>query len=259
MGDKLKNLFSKWPKDFHGYLEAIKTFMMKGGWLFIVLFFVDLITKLSMNAYFGGVGANRVRPDIEVIPNVLRFTLIYNTGMSYGALANQGPAYRIALAVVSFIAGIAIFYLMWRYRKKLNLLKYYSLFLILAGDWGNFIDRAFYWDKNGIYGVIDWIGVGNESWPQFFTFVCNIADICISVGVVLLVLSFIIDGIKELNKDNQTRKSYASKNGTAKKKEQGEGVSKEELDSLKKGLQGKEEENGGNRNQKSKDQHGRTN
>lgn len=193
---------------FKNLLNACLTFLKKGGWLFILVFLLDLITKLSMNAYFGGVGSKKVKDDVQIIPNVLELTLIYNTGMSYGWLDDAGTGGRIALAIISFVAGVVIFILMWKYRNKLNGLKYYSIFLILAGDWGNFIDRAFYWNKDGIYGVIDWIRIGNSSWPSIFTYVCNIADISLTIGVILLIISFICDGIKELINDNKKKKEF---------------------------------------------------
>lgn len=185
-------------KGWNGFLYFLK----KGGWFCFLMFFLDLGTKLGMNAYFG----NPVSPlhsNIDIIPGVLYLTLTYNTGAAYGSGANMGPWMRILFACVSFIAGVVIFYFLAKYFKKLSGWKRYAIYLILAGDWGNFIDRAFYWNKDGIYGVIDWIGVGNSSWPSFFQYVCNWADVCLTIGAVILVLAFIIEWVVEEKKQKQ--------------------------------------------------------
>lgn len=244
---------------FKSILNACLTFLKKGGWIFIFIFLLDLITKLSMNAYFGGIGTKKIKDDITLIPGVLELTLIYNTGMSYGILDGAGTGGRVTLAIVSFVAGVIIFILMWKYRNKLNALKYYSIFLILAGDWGNFIDRAFYWNENGINGVIDWIRIGNNSWPKIFTYVCNIADISLTIGVILLIISFIIDGIKELVNDKKKKQKF--KENLNQKKENNSiqnnesennnieviEIPNDELNSMKESLNG-DNNNGGEKN-----------
>ena len=72
-------------------------FLKKGGWFCFLMFFLDLGTKLGMNAYFG----NPVSPlhsNIDIIPGVLYLTLTYNTGAAYGSGANMGPWMRILFA-----------------------------------------------------------------------------------------------------------------------------------------------------------------
>lgn len=155
-----------------------------------------------MNAYFGN-PKSLLHSNIDIIPGVLYLTLTYNTGAAYGSGANMGPWMRILFACVSFIAGVVIIYFLAKYFKKLSGWKRYAIYLILAGDWGNFIDRAFYWNNDGIYGVIDWIGVGNSSWPSFFQYVCNWADVCLTIGAVILVLAFIIEWVVEEKKQKQ--------------------------------------------------------
>lgn len=154
-----------------------------------------------MNAYFGN-PKSPLHSNIDIIPGVLYLTLTYNTGAAYGSGANMGPWMRILFACVSFIAGVVIIYFLAKYFKKLSGWKRYAIYLILAGDWGNFIDRAFYWNKD-VYGVIDWIGVGNTSWPSFFQYVCNWADVCLTIGAVILVLAFIIEWVVEEKKQKQ--------------------------------------------------------
>lgn len=196
--DKGFDLKKALDKGWKGFVHFIK----KGGWFCLLMFFVDLGTKLWANAYFGN-PEKPLHEEIDIIPNVLYLTLVYNTGAAYGAGANMGPAMRIVFACLSFVVGVIIIYFMAKYFDKMSSWMRYGVYLILAGDFGNFIDRAFYWDENGIYGVIDWIGVGNASWPSFLRYVCNWADICLTVGAVIFVISYIVYWYKENNTDGQ--------------------------------------------------------
>lgn len=192
--NKSNSISDTLKKGWNGFLYFLK----KGGWFCFLMFFLDLGTKLGMNAYFGN-PKSLLHSNIDIIPGVLYLTLTYNTGAAYGSGANMGPWMRILFACVSFIAGVVIIYFLAKYFKKLSGWKRYAIYLILAGDWGNFIDRAFYWN----HGVIDWIGVGNSSWPSFFQYVCNWADVCLTIGAVILVLAFIIEWAVEEKKQKQ--------------------------------------------------------
>ncbi|BAS67524.1 signal peptidase II [Bathymodiolus septemdierum thioautotrophic gill symbiont] len=104
---------------------------------------------------------------------------VRNYGAAFSFLADQGGWQRYFFAGLSFIASIAL--IVWMKKtsstKKFELL---ALSLILAGAVGNLIDRV-------VYGfVIDFIDLHYQDfyWPVF-----NVADITISVGVALLLLS----------------------------------------------------------------------
>lgn len=192
-----------WFKAFPG---KFWNFFKKGGWFCLLMFFADLGTKLGMNAYFKG----QVNPSnpVKLIPSVLELTLTYNTGAAWGTGAGN-PTMRIIFAILSFVVGCVVIYLLAKYFDRLSPWKRYAIYLILAGDWGNFIDRAFYWGQiAGINGVVDWISVGNESWPAVFTYVCNWADICLTLGAVILVLAFIIEYFKDANKEKKATQEY---------------------------------------------------
>lgn len=205
---------NKSNKDYKEILEDIWKgtiyFLKKGGWFLFLMFFLDLGTKLGLNAYFGNPN-DMAHPDVVIIPNVLKLTLTYNTGAAYGTGANMGPAMRIIFACVSFIVGVVIIVLLAKYFKKLADWKLYAIYLILAGDWGNFIDRAFYWNPHGIYGVIDWIAVGGPNWPGFLQFVCNWADVCLTFGAIILVVGYIIEWANEKYQENNREAEYQLK------------------------------------------------
>ena len=129
---------------------------------------VDQITKQIFWKYF--VAGHHV----DVIPGVLRITLVKNSGAAFG-LFDGG---RIFFIIASVIAIGFILYLGFRLpaseRYKRTLLG-----LILGGAVGNLIDRVY----DG--AVIDFIemGVMGHWWPVY-----NVADIAVSVGAVLLLI-----------------------------------------------------------------------
>ena len=98
--------------------------------------------------------------------------LISNVGINY--VENTGAAFGMFkdlnwfFIVFSILVIVFIFY----YYKKIKWK--FPLILILAGTIGNLIDRIFFGYVRDFFMI--WI------WPVF-----NIADICITVGVLLLV------------------------------------------------------------------------
>lgn len=99
------------------------------------------------------------------------FSLVYiqNTGVAFGLFQNLSPLFTITSLVIS--AGVIYAYLF--YLPNHSIWVQTSVGLILGGALGNVIDRL-------IWGyVVDFIRVG--WWPTF-----NVADSCISIGVVML-------------------------------------------------------------------------
>jgi len=111
--------------------------------------------------------------NVDVIPGILRITLVKNTGAAFGIFEGG----RIFFIIASIIAVGFILYLGLRlpatdrYKKLL-------LGLILGGAVGNLIDRVY----DG--AVIDFIemGVAGHWWPVY-----NVADIAVTVGAVMLL------------------------------------------------------------------------
>lgn len=130
---------------------------------------------------------------IPVLGDWLNITYIENPNMAFG-LDIGG---KLFLVSVAFIASIGIVMYLWRHRNGNPWLRA-ALALILAGAFGNLIDRTFYgWFYGSapiFYGnVVDFIdfdlftvSIGGGSfkfWPIF-----NIADAAVSVGVVMLLI-----------------------------------------------------------------------
>lgn len=123
---------------------------------------------------------------VEVIPNIVSFTYIQNTGAAFSILEGQMWFFYIVTIVV--VAGLI--YYMYTEAKEDKLLGF-LLSLILAGAIGNFIDRLF------LQYVVDMIKL------EFIDFaIFNVADSYLSVGVILLLIYTLYDERKTLKEDN---------------------------------------------------------
>lgn len=112
-----------------------------------------------------------------ILGDIFHLTYYKNTGMAFGLM--QG--FSTVIAIFSVVAIGFLIYLSrrWESERKGSKVIPVSLGLVIGGAGGNLIDRLV------VSGVIDFLdfGFGPYRWPAF-----NVADICISVGVGLLVL-----------------------------------------------------------------------
>ena len=107
-----------------------------------------------------------------IIKDFLEFNYVENKGGAFGV----GTKIAILCLSIIIIVGLII-YLIKKKNNSENMLPY---MLILSGAFGNLIDRIF----RGY--VIDYIDVNVFNFPNF-----NIADICITIGVGLLIITII--------------------------------------------------------------------
>lgn len=179
-------------KCFHYLKEGFFSFI----WLAILLVIIDVITKVLAMQYLGN-------GSVEVIPHLLKFTLIFNKGAAWGFLGDELVG-RIILVIISWVAMIAIIaYFIVKY-KTLNKLMKAILMVILAGDVGNLIDRTFYFNR----GVVDFLDI-TDFIPRFGVF--NFADSCLVVGILMLCVYFIVLWIKELVKEGKANRIKENK------------------------------------------------
>ena len=125
-------------------------------------FIISLIAILDQASKFL-IRINSV--NTEVIRNVLSFTFLKNTGVSFGLL----KGFNGVFIVISFVA-IVLFSYLFVQEKKYTL----QFSLIMGGVAGNMIDRLY------LGYVVDFINI--YIWPVF-----NIADSCIFIGTLWLV------------------------------------------------------------------------
>lgn len=130
--------------------------------------------------------------DIPVIGNFFAITLVFNKGAAWG----MGDNYTLILAIISLIAGLVAIY--FSTKNDFSKRKIYSiaLCLIVAGAYGNMIDR-FLTVFKVLDGVIDFLSFnfGTYQFPVF-----NVADMCLVIGVILLVIDIIF--LEERRKKN---------------------------------------------------------
>ncbi len=128
---------------------------------------LDQLTKLLVagNMQLGG--------SVPLIKNVFHLTYIQNTGAAFGVL----KGFNMFLIIFSIAVLAAIFYYYKKIAEKDRPVQVLAA-LVLGGIIGNLIDRI----RFGY--VIDFLDF--RIWPAF-----NVADSCITVGVLMLMVYFI--------------------------------------------------------------------
>ena len=144
-------------------------------WAFVIIICcigVDQITKIIARTYLQPKGT------ITVIKNFFSFTYVENKGGAWGIFGGN-----LWLFIIITIGALgAMFYLLKDFDIKANPLYSISLALIIAGAIGNFIDRII---LKYVTDFLDFYIFGYD-FPVF-----NFADICITIGVALLIIKLI--------------------------------------------------------------------
>jgi signal peptidase II len=144
-----------------------------------VALFAFISDQLSKWIILREIGPNASRDSIEIVPGLLWFDFVRNTGSAFGLF--QGGSQWIRVLALLAIGILLIYYIRFARRDWLVSL---ALGLQLGGALGNIVDRF----RHGY--VVDFIDV--PRWPTF-----NVADSAITVGVVLLVYGLLfrdVDG-----------------------------------------------------------------
>ena len=136
--------------------------------LIFTVFFFDRISKIKILANFG--------ESVYFVNDYLNFDLIWNIGIGFGIMSTHSSIiYNLITLTIGFVI-IFLFYI-FLISQKLEKIGYS---IIIGGALGNFYDRLVF---NAVPDFID-IHYKNFHW---FTF--NVADIFISVGVLIFILS----------------------------------------------------------------------
>ena len=115
----------------------------------------------------------------QIIPSVLNLTHVRNTGVAFGLFASHGMnggSWLLTLLGLAALAAVAIYFWFASVHDRLLLV---SLALVVGGAVGNVIDRL---RLGYVVDFVEWF-VGDFYWPVF-----NLADSCIVVGAVLMVV-----------------------------------------------------------------------
>ena len=129
---------------------------------------LDIVTKITV---FVTMSEGQ---SIKILPNIFHITLVLNKGTAFGLL----KGFNIFFIITSFIAAVLIILYIGGH-KKMDQASMVALGFILGGAIGNMVNRV----RFGC--VIDFLDF--RVWPVF-----NIADSCITVGVVILITNMLM-------------------------------------------------------------------
>lgn len=143
---------------------------------------IDIISKLLVSNNL------LLSKSVTIIPNFFYLTYAHNYGGAWSIFENN----TLAITIISFIVILGISYYIFKNKvtRKIEIIGYS---LLLGGAIGNLIDRI-------IYGyVIDFFDfyIFGYDFPIF-----NIADIGIVTGIILLLISMILEMNNNDNKCN---------------------------------------------------------
>ena len=138
----------------------------------IFVFILDRVTKTAIINH-------QINNKSIFLNEYLNFDLVWNTGIGFGLLSQNANLYYHLITLLIFLVIIYLISMISRVIFSDKIL----FSLILGGALGNFYDRLFY------FAVPDFIDIHINN---FHWFVFNIADIFITIGVIILVVKDVI-------------------------------------------------------------------
>ncbi|ANZ58537.1 signal peptidase II [Fructilactobacillus lindneri] len=137
----------------------------------IILLLIDQISKLMIRSLIP------IGKIIKFIPGILSITNLQNTGAAWSILTGNSFLFIVISVIAIFIFG----YLICEYYENYHYT--IGLVLMLVGTIGNLIDRI-------LFGyVTDMFQLDFINFPVF-----NVADSCLSVGVLIIIYSLVCKG-----------------------------------------------------------------
>ena len=106
----------------------------------------------------------------------LNIHLIWNEGIAFGLMSFDEKSFYNTLTIIIILVSLLILYLSYINKG----LQRYALLSIFAGSLGNIYDRLFY---NAVPDFIDF------HVKDFHWFIFNIADIFITFGVIIMIMT----------------------------------------------------------------------
>tara|TARA_B100001057_G_C22535814_1_gene827600 strand:- start:340 stop:813 length:474 start_codon:yes stop_codon:yes gene_type:complete len=146
--------------------------LKKNFWniIFILgIFLFDRISKILI--------INKVKTVGEInysVNSFLNLNLIWNDGIAFGLFSFDQKFYYNFLTLIIILVTLIIFWMILKTQK----LEKASFMMIFGGSLGNIFDRLYY---SAVPDFID-LHINNFHW-----FIFNVADIFISIGVLLLI------------------------------------------------------------------------
>jgi signal peptidase II len=145
-------------------------------WLPLVVLALDQITKELVRRSL------ELHESMTIIPGLVDFTYVRNTGAAFGILNSADFAYKtviIAIIATAGLIGVAV------YSASLashQLAARIGLALIIGGAAGNLVDRVL------VGYVVDFVDV---YWRDYHFWAFNLADSAITIGVTVMILDML--------------------------------------------------------------------
>jgi signal peptidase II len=117
---------------------------------------------------------------VPIFDSFFHITHERNTGAAFSLLAEASPSFRQPFFLITTIIAVIVLLFLLRKVEASDKLTIVAIAGILGGAIGNFIDRVLYGE------VIDFLLV---HWRQYHWPAFNVADSCITVGVLTLLFS----------------------------------------------------------------------
>ncbi len=157
-----------------------------GEFMKMIVFIVSIVLVLIDQVLKGLViNSLNLYESVDIIPNFLSITYVTNDGAAFNILSG-GRWFFIIAGLIALIFIIKFIML----DTKVSKFDRMAYSLVLSGIVGNLIDRIFY---GKVIDYIDFNLFGYDA-PIF-----NFADICIVVGVIMIVFILIIKGDSDGN------------------------------------------------------------
>lgn len=153
---------------------------------------LDQLLKIWATTYLLPVGT------APLIPGFIELHYVLNDGMAFSMLSGRRWLLVAVTGAVLIVVAIALIV------HKMPRLERVVWMLILGGGLGNLIDRV----RTGV--VVDYLNFQFIEFPVF-----NFADICVCVGVGLLILSLLLDMRREHRISSMASEKDEQKNADA--------------------------------------------
>ena len=135
----------------------------------MIVFGIDRVSKFLVIKFAG------INNQLNInVTQFLDINLIWNEGIAFGLFSFDQNIYYNLLTIFIFIIILVIIYLMFKSQGW----EKFGYLLIVGGSLGNIFDRVYY------SAVPDFIDI---YFNNFHWFIFNVADIFITMGVIILI------------------------------------------------------------------------
>ena len=145
-------------------------------WIAAIVVLLDQTAKAAIKSWLP------LHETVPVIPGVMDFTHVQNTGAAFGILnAADFPFKAAIIALIATIAliGVGLYAAALPAHQRAARL---GLALVLGGAAGNLIDRI------AVGSVVDFVDV---YWRDYHFWAFNVADAAITVGVAVMIVDML--------------------------------------------------------------------